>query len=209
MLPTLCVGSLIGAWVITREQITGQILDKDWTETGQTLDKHWTRAAATAVNDEQMNGLNELAPKAKARRFRALLPMIEAKIEAGVRHADIIRALEEQGLPLPENAYFTCLRRYRRNRSRGRQEAQAGSAHSRSSAASGEQPATARQGGENAARRPPTFDYDVRSSGHRGRLAHGSAQARRGTGSMDPAASRSAARGAPRVRGREGRTAPG
>ena len=66
------------------------------------------------MNDEQMNGLNELAPKAKARRFCALLPMIEAKIEAGVRHADIIRALEEQGLPLPENTYFTYLRRYRR-----------------------------------------------------------------------------------------------
>jgi len=31
-----------------------------------------------------MRGLNELAPKAKARRFRTLLPMIEAKIEAGV-----------------------------------------------------------------------------------------------------------------------------
>jgi len=38
--------------------------------------------------------LNELAPK--ARRFRTLLPMIETKIEAGVRHADIIRALAGQ-----------------------------------------------------------------------------------------------------------------
>jgi len=110
-----------------------------------------------------MRGLNELAPKAKARRFRALLPMIETKIEAGVRHADIIRALAGQGLSLPENTYFTYLRRYRRNRSRAAwQEARASSAHLASPAASGELQATPTQGGENTARRPPTFDYDPR-----------------------------------------------
>src|SRR5467141_2675109 len=101
-----------------------------------------------------MRGLNELAPKAKARRFRTLLPMIEAKIEAGVRHADIICALGQQGLPLHENTYFTYLRRYRRNRSRaGWQEAQARPAHPASPAASAELPATPAQGGENTARR--------------------------------------------------------
>jgi len=110
-----------------------------------------------------MRGLNELAPKAKARRFRTFLPMIETKIEAGVRHADIIHALAGQGLWLPENTYFTYLRRYRRNRSRaGWQEARASSAHVASPAASGELPATPTQGGENTARRPPTFDYDPR-----------------------------------------------
>jgi len=110
-----------------------------------------------------MNALNELAPKAKARRFRALLPMIEARIEAGVRHADIIRALSEQGLSLSENTYFTYLRRYRRKRSRaGWPEAQARSSHLESPAASGELPATPAKGVENAARRPPTFDYDPR-----------------------------------------------
>ena len=60
-----------------------------------------------------MNSLHGLAPKAKARRFRALLPIIEAKIQAGVCHADIMRALKEQGLALLENTYFTYLRRYR------------------------------------------------------------------------------------------------
>lgn len=110
-----------------------------------------------------MGALKELTPKAKARRFRSLLPAIEAKIEAGVRHADIIRALDSHGLSLPENTYFTYLRRYRRNRSRAtRQEAQAHPAHPPSPAASGELPATASQGGENAARRPPTFDFDPR-----------------------------------------------
>src|SRR5258708_7402430 len=92
-----------------------------------------------------MRVLNELAPKAKARRFRTLLPMIEA----GVRHGDIIHALASEGLSPPENTYFTYLRRYRRNRSRaGWQEARASS--------------TPTQGGENTARRPPTFDYDPR-----------------------------------------------
>lgn len=113
-----------------------------------------------------MKILKDLAPKAKARRFRALLPMIEARIEAGVRHADIMRALGEQGLPLPENTYFTYLRRYQRSRSQVRRQGAeahvAHLAHLASPAASGELPATPSQGGENAARRPPTFDYDPR-----------------------------------------------
>ena len=92
-----------------------------------------------------------------------MLPTIEAKIEAGVCHADIIRALEQQGLSLPENTYFTYLRRYRKNRSRaGRQEARASSAHLASPATSDELPAMPTQDGENTARRPPTFDYDPR-----------------------------------------------
>jgi hypothetical protein len=168
--PTLCVGSITGALVITREQIldkhwteTGQTLDKHWTNTGQRLDKHWTKTVRIPVSDKEMDALKVLAPNAKARRFRSLLPQIEAKIEAGVRHADIIRALDSHGLSLPENTYFTYLRRYGRDRSREmRQEAQARPAHPPSPAASGELPATASQGGENSARRPPTFDFDPR-----------------------------------------------
>lgn len=110
-----------------------------------------------------MKVLRELAPKAKARRFRALLPMIKAKIEAGVRHADIMSALGEQGLPLPENTYFTYLRRYQSSRLQvTRQGAEATLVHLASPAASSEPPATPSQGGENAARRPPAFDYDPR-----------------------------------------------
>lgn len=110
-----------------------------------------------------MSALNELGPKAKARRFRALLPVIEAKIEAGVRHADIIRALGKDGLPLRENTYFTYLRRFRRNRSSaGRQGPQAVPARLPAPAASGELPDAARPGGDGGPRRPPTFDYDPR-----------------------------------------------
>jgi hypothetical protein len=106
-----------------------------------------------------MSSLHGLAPKAKARRFRALLPVIEAKIEAGVCHADIMRALKEQGLALLENTYFTYLRRYRGKQSiPERRGAQAAALP----AAAGESPPGAGQPGEHAARRPPTFDYDPR-----------------------------------------------
>jgi hypothetical protein len=106
-----------------------------------------------------MSSLHALAPKAKARRFRALLPVIEAKIEAGVSHADIMRALQEQGLALLENTYFTYLRRYRGKQSIAeRRGAQAVAPP----AAAGESLSGAGQSGEAAARRPPTFDYDPR-----------------------------------------------
>jgi hypothetical protein len=101
-----------------------------------------------------MNPLHALTPKAKARRFRALLPDIEAKIEAGVRHADILRALRAQGLELLENTYFTYLRRYRRKRSKTeRREAQATAPST---------PPANDAPGEQAAHRPATFEYDPR-----------------------------------------------
>ena len=104
-----------------------------------------------------MNSLHGLAPKAKARRFRALLPIIEAKIQTGVCHADIMRALKEQGLALLENTYFTYLRRYRGKQSIGeRRGAQA------AVPAATESLPVAGQSGEHAAHRPPTFDYDPR-----------------------------------------------
>ena len=108
-----------------------------------------------------MRGLNELAPKAKARRFRTLLPMIETKIEAGVRHADIIRALAGQGLSLPENTYFTYLRRYRGKQSIAERRGAQAAAPSAVPAAAESLP-VAGQSGEHAAHRPPTFEYDPR-----------------------------------------------
>lgn len=123
------------------------------------------RNALEPAGEEGMSSLHGLAPKAKARRFRALLPVIEARIEAGVRHADIIRALSDQGLSLRENTYFTYLRRYRRKQAAAqRQGAQAAArpAHSALPACTGESATSSRQSGDNAARRPPTFDYDPR-----------------------------------------------
>jgi len=123
------------------------------------------RNALEPAGDEGMSSLHGLAPKAKARRFRALLPVIEARIEAGVRHADIIRALSDQGLSLRENTYFTYLRRYRTKQAIAeRQGAQgaARSAHSALPTVTGESSTCSSQSGENVGRRPPTFDYDPR-----------------------------------------------
>src|SRR5262252_3177859 len=152
-MPTLCVGSA------QRTEVTRRVrtLDKDWTGTGRTPDRRWTETGqrrAFKQGEREMNPLDALTPKAKARRFRALLPDIEAKIEAGVRHADILRALKAQGLELLENTYFTYLRRYRRKRSKTeRREAQA---------APPSTPPANDPPGEQAGRRPPTFEYDPR-----------------------------------------------
>jgi hypothetical protein len=123
------------------------------------------RNARERAGEEGMRSLQGLTPKAKARRFRALLPVIEARIEAGVRHADIIRALGDQGLALRENTYFTYLRRYRRKRAAAQRQgaqAAAGPAHPVLPARIGESPTSSSQCGDNSARRPPTFDYDPR-----------------------------------------------
>ena len=141
-----------------------QILDRAWTESGQTLDRYWTRTGQQAVepaSEGRMNSLHGLAPKAKARRFRALLPIIEAKIQAGVCHADIMRALKEQGLALLENTYFTYLRRYRGKQSIAERRGAQAAAPSAVPAAAESLP-VAGQPGEHAAHRPPTFDYDPR-----------------------------------------------
>lgn len=138
-------------------------MDGYWTKAVQKPHKHRTNTVAIQTSDDELSALSDLKPKAKSRRFRSLLPTIEAKIEAGVRHVDIIRALRNQGLSLPENTYFTYLRRYREYRSGAeRQEPRTSTAHLPSPAASGEPPATASQGGENVARRPPTFEFDPR-----------------------------------------------
>jgi len=60
-----------------------------WTGTGQKLDSHWTktgqRQAFEAVSEERMSSLHGLTPKAKARRFRALLPD-----HRGLQDADVL-----------------------------------------------------------------------------------------------------------------------
>ena len=111
--------------------------------------------AIGAQSGERMNPLHALTPKAKARRFRALLPEIEARIEAGVCHADIIRALKDQGLHLPDNTYFTYLRRYRRKRAKAERLEPTAAAP-----VSTETPGSAP--GEQPGRRPATFEYDPR-----------------------------------------------
>ena len=109
-----------------------------------------------------MSSLHGLTPKAKARRFRALLPDIEAKIDAGACHADIIRALKEEGLELLENTYFTYLRRYRRRGSTAERREAHAVAPSARMPVTGESKPGPGQSAEQGARRPPTFEYDPR-----------------------------------------------
>ena len=109
-----------------------------------------------------MSSLHGLTPKSKARRFRALLPDIEAKIDAGACHADIIRALKEEGLELLENTYFTYLRRYRRRGSTAERREAHAVAPSARMPVTGESKPGPGQSAEQGARRPPTFEYDPR-----------------------------------------------
>ena len=67
----------------------------------------------TDSDRESRDPLNAVEPVGKSRRFRLLLPVITAKIERGVEHAEIIKALAEQGLELTQGTYFSYLKRYR------------------------------------------------------------------------------------------------
>ncbi len=47
-------------------------------------------------------GADELKPRTKAARLRALMGLIEAKLKKGVQHADILEWLNGEGLELTE-----------------------------------------------------------------------------------------------------------
>ena len=119
--------------------------------------------ALEGVSGEAMKSLHRLTPSAKARKFRLLLPIIEAKIGEGVRHMDIIRALSSEGLELSENTYFTYLRRARNKKPMA--APQGAPPASRPVVATmpvvaADLPTSSSQSTERAGRRPPTFDYD-------------------------------------------------
>ena len=67
----------------------------------------------TGARGQAKDVLNGVEPVGKSRRFRLLLPVVIAKIEGGVEHAEIIKALAEQGLELTPGTYFSYLKRYR------------------------------------------------------------------------------------------------
>ena len=106
--------------------------------------------------------LSALAPKTKARRFCLVLPAIERKIREGVRHAEIIRALREQGLEFTEATYFNYLQRYRTRAAVAPEQGAAPQEDASRTAPASPTPSTSPDIGKKAARRPPTFDYDPR-----------------------------------------------
>ncbi|MFX1689854.1 hypothetical protein PWR05_35935 [Paraburkholderia sp. A2RI-6] len=57
-----------------------------------------------------------LTAKTKSGQLRELLPLIEAKVAAGVRHEDILAALGQHGFTMSMAAYKTTLYRIRKQR---------------------------------------------------------------------------------------------
>ncbi|WP_175983216.1 conjugal transfer protein TraD [Caballeronia zhejiangensis] len=60
-----------------------------------------------------MHALTALEPKTKAAKVREVMPLIEQRISAGVRIADILKALRESGIDLTEATLKSYLYRYR------------------------------------------------------------------------------------------------
>ncbi len=115
--------------------------------------------------------LENLCATSKAARLRALMPVIEAKLAEGVRHAEIVLALNEQGFTLTEKTYRNYLHRQRK-----RQTKPSGTPRRAlpAQAATLAPPATAgvvtpvtsplTSEGRVGAKRPPTFEYDPRGN---------------------------------------------
>jgi hypothetical protein len=57
-----------------------------------------------------------LTARTKSGQLRELLPLIEAKVAAGVRHEDILAALGQHGFSMSMAAYKTTLYRIRKER---------------------------------------------------------------------------------------------
>ncbi|CAE6697298.1 hypothetical protein [Paraburkholderia domus] len=74
------------------------------------------RTRDTAVADDAMKiALSALKARTKTGRLRELLPLIDIKIAAGVRHEDILEILEQNGLSMSFETYKTTLYRIRKN----------------------------------------------------------------------------------------------
>ena len=99
--------------------------------------------------------IEKLEARTKAGRLRGLMPTIEAKVRQGIRHVDIIEALNEQGFAISEYTYRSYLQRYRKKQIAGGKSAQGGALLNKPTAG----PSTLGTGG-----RPRTFDYDPRGN---------------------------------------------
>ena len=113
----------------------------------------------TGARGQAKDRLNGVEPVGKSRRFRLLLPVVIAKIEGGVEHAEIIKALAEEGLELTPGTYFSYLKRYRpAAATKPRDKTPAAPALE---ARKPQAPETASTS-VGASARPKTFDYDPR-----------------------------------------------
>ena|SRR5712691_5571413 len=117
------------------------------------------RRSAESTPADLVKALGALAPRTKARKLQLLLPTIEKKIQEGIPHVDIIRALAEQGLEFTEGTYFNYLQRYRAKASALRRHADQENASTERAPAV---PSVSSEPSGNVSRRPPTFEYDPR-----------------------------------------------
>src|SRR5436853_3841814 len=100
--------------------------------------------------------IEKLEARTKAGRRRGLMPTIEAKVRQGIRHVDIIRALNEQGFAISEYTYRSYRQRYRKKQLAGRKSAQVGAQILNKPSAAPLAPGTIG--------RPKTFEYDPRGN---------------------------------------------
>jgi hypothetical protein len=96
--------------------------------------------------------IEKLEARTKAGRLRGLMPMIEAKVKQGIRHVEIIQALNEQGFAISEHTYRSYLQRHRKKQLARGKPAQADAPVVNKPTA----------GVSGTVGRPETFDYDPR-----------------------------------------------
>jgi hypothetical protein len=66
------------------------------------------------VADDLEARIEALTGRTAAARLRAVMPVIDRKVREGVRHEDIVQALEAAGLRLSLNTFRSYLYRYRK-----------------------------------------------------------------------------------------------
>ena len=67
---------------------------------------------------ELIEALSAIEPRTKAAKVRAVMPLIEQRIAAGVRIADILVAMNSSGLDITEATLKSYLYRYRKKKGR-------------------------------------------------------------------------------------------
>ena len=103
---------------------------------------------------ERTDVAQRLKPRTKAAKLRAMMRLIETRLEEGVQHADILQWLNEEGLELTERTYQSYLYRYRRRR---RAAGKPRSETLPTQAAAAPKP-------QSAGQRPRTFKYDPKGN---------------------------------------------
>jgi hypothetical protein len=67
-----------------------------------------------AVSDDLEARIEALTGRTAAARLRAVMPVIDRKVREGVRHEDIVEALQAAGLSVSLNTFRSYLYRYRK-----------------------------------------------------------------------------------------------